>query len=351
MWRTLLLKYYRLSQHGYRQRCLMVPQVDVYLVRYDNFVRHHSSKSRLVALIEHQPLIALSPKQTILSSLTAEFALIVPPPGTLLISHLSTANGIPISVTQSPLLTPNTPPVWFSDIPFACGNNPFVVPMILNAPEESFAADSVSSADTLADAAEKTLSSARVTWVGDVNFFNDKKISNLFCDHFLIQPEGGCMGAILKDMHLEFAMLDPHIRTALSLRAGKPAFYSTPDRHDVFKFVIDYKRKGWTDLRHSPTVAVVPPRHDGYPRFLGAAWPYYAGAISTSVGFFLFSVMWLAGEILREKVGRVSQSKAQTSLDTTPKTHFFELYTFRLSRRFKFLDVARLLLELYDMER
>lgn len=43
-------------------------------------------------------------------------------------------------------------------------------------------------------------------------------------------------------------------------------------------------------------VPVVPPRHDGYPRFLSAAWPYYAGAISTSVGFVLFSALWLAGD-------------------------------------------------------
>ena len=53
----------------------------------------------------------------------------------------------------------------------------------------------------------------------------------------------------------------------------------------------------WTTLYSSTTVAVVPPRHDGYPRFLSAAWPYYAGAISTSFGFFLFSAIWLAGEV------------------------------------------------------
>ena len=49
------------------------------------------------------------------------------------------------------------------------------------------------------------------------------------------------------------------------------------------------------------TVPVVPPRHDEYPRFLSAAWPYYIGAISTSVGFFLFSTIWLTGEIREGK--------------------------------------------------
>ena len=53
----------------------------------------------------------------------------------------------------------------------------------------------------------------------------------------------------VKDMQFEFTMLDPHIRTALKPLAGVPGAYQltfrAPDRHGVFKFVIDYKRKGW----------------------------------------------------------------------------------------------------------
>jgi len=105
----------------------------------------------------------------------------------------------------------------------------------------------------------------------------------------------------LKDLQLEFTMLDPHIRTSLPPVPGVPGKYSVtfraPDRHGVFKFLVNYKRTGWTSLHSSTTVAVVPPRHDGYPRFLSAAWPYYVGALSTSLGFFLFSAIWLAGEV------------------------------------------------------
>jgi len=112
----------------------------------------------------------------------------------------------------------------------------------------------------------------------------------------------------IKDMQLEFTMLDPHVRTALLPVPGSPGKYSVtfraPDRHGVFKFVIDYKRKGWTHLHSSTTVPVVPPRHDGYPRFLSAAWPYYIGAISTSVAFFLFSALWLAGDVRETKKGK-----------------------------------------------
>lgn len=52
----------------------------------------------------------------------------------------------------------------------------------------------------------------------------------------------------------------------------------------------------WTHLQSTTVVPVVPPRHDEYPRFLTAAWPYYVGALSTSIGFVLFSALWLAGD-------------------------------------------------------
>ena len=107
----------------------------------------------------------------------------------------------------------------------------------------------------------------------------------------------------LGDLQLEFTMLDPHIRTALPAEkcinkrcsGTYSVTFRAPDRHGVFKFVLDYKRQGWTFLHSAITVPIVPPRHDQYPRFLSAAWPYYAGAISTSTGFVLFAVLWLAG--------------------------------------------------------
>lgn len=100
-------------------------------------------------------------------------------------------------------------------------------------------------------------------------------------------------------------MLDPHIRTTLSPVKSKPGVYITtfraPDRHGVFKFAFSYIRKGYTPLTHSITTPLVPPRHDGYPRFLSAAWPYYTGAISISAGFVLFSAIWLGGSGVAER--------------------------------------------------
>jgi oligosaccharyltransferase complex subunit beta len=101
---------------------------------------------------------------------------------------------IPVPVPSDlPLLTPKTPPVWFSGIPFAHLNNPLLVP-ILHAPAESFASDtdSDSGAEVLFESAERggeglwaggslgivtgfqtRENSARVTWVGGVELFSD----------------------------------------------------------------------------------------------------------------------------------------------------------------------------------
>ena len=52
----------------------------------------------------------------------------------------------------------------------------------------------------------------------------------------------------LNDLQLEFTMLDPHIRTSLPPVPGVRGKYSVtfraPDRHGVFKFVVNYKRTG-----------------------------------------------------------------------------------------------------------
>ncbi|KAG5643557.1 hypothetical protein DXG03_000651 [Asterophora parasitica] len=328
-------------------------------------------------------IVALSPKQTPLSSLAAEFSLTLPPPGTPLLSYFpereEPASVIPVPVPAShSILSSNLPPVWFSGAPHSLGNNPLIVP-ILRAPAASFASETDGgSPDALVDAAERggeglwagsqlglvtgfqTLDGSRITWLGGAAILSDefatKEVSKgvpsgnlqfardvakwtfqeahvLRIDrttHHLVNtteplelyttndqivytayiskydsvssswvPYSG-----IKDLQLEFTMLDPHIRTALLPVSNEPGKYlvtfRAPDRHGVFKFLINYKRKGLSFLESSTTVAVVPPRHDGYPRFLSAAWPYYTGAISTSVAFFLFSALWLAGDS-REK--------------------------------------------------
>ncbi|KAL1947248.1 hypothetical protein VTO73DRAFT_14209 [Trametes versicolor] len=337
-------------------------------------------------------ILALSTKQTPLSSLAAEFSLILPPPGTPLISHFpqrdTPATVIPVEASSADsIISPNLPPVWFSGVPQALGTNPLLVPL-LKAPSQSFAsdADSDSGADVVFEASEKggeglwagkqlslvtgfqALNNARATWVGGVEMFSDEYINKEISkgkasgnrqfvrdvaawtfqesqvlridsvEHHRVnetlpqevyttndrvtyeayiskynpeldlwEPYSG-----IKDLQLEFTMLDPHIRTALS-PSSEPGKYAVtfrvPDRHGVFKFVINHKRKGLTYLESSTVVPVVPPRHDGYPRFLSAAWPYYAGAFSTSGAFVLFVALWLAGDEREPKKGKGSKAE------------------------------------------
>ena len=114
----------------------------------------------------------------------------------------------------------------------------------------------------------------------------------------------------INDMQLEFTMLDPHVRIPLPPSPGRNGkrekgvyrtTFKAPDRHGVFKFVVDWRRQGWTELQFTETVPVVPKRHDGYDRWLSAAWPYYLGAVSTSVGFIVFVAGWLASADERGK--------------------------------------------------
>ncbi|KAF9223932.1 hypothetical protein BS17DRAFT_733825 [Gyrodon lividus] len=142
-------------------------------------------------------IIAFSSKQTPLTFVATEFSLILPPKGTLLLSHHpkrpEPANIIPVSVPESPILTPGTPPVWFSGIPHALGNNPRLVPL-LRAPEESFAADSTddSGVDAIINVSEKgdeglwegsqmglvtgfqSTKNSRVVFAGSVELFSDE---------------------------------------------------------------------------------------------------------------------------------------------------------------------------------
>ncbi|KAK1927813.1 putative dolichyl-diphosphooligosaccharide--protein glycosyltransferase 48 kDa subunit precursor [Papiliotrema laurentii] len=104
------------------------------------------------------------------------------------------------------------------------------------------------------------------------------------------------------DIQLDFTMLDPHYRKTLvvdpSLSTAHATTYKTgftaPDRHGVFKFVVEYWRPGWSYIRTSDTASVVPLRHDEHPRFITGAWPFYSAALSASAAFLLFCGLWLA---------------------------------------------------------
>ncbi|GMK59854.1 hypothetical protein CspeluHIS016_0900710 [Cutaneotrichosporon spelunceum] len=100
-------------------------------------------------------------------------------------------------------------------------------------------------------------------------------------------------------MQLEFTMLDPHVRTELkpvAVRANGTTYAATfkaPDRHGVFKFVVNYFRPGWSFLEAADRASVVPLRHDEHPRFVTGAYPFYAGCLSTAAAFLVFTLLWM----------------------------------------------------------
>ncbi|TIA93113.1 hypothetical protein E3P99_00271 [Wallemia hederae] len=106
---------------------------------------------------------------------------------------------------------------------------------------------------------------------------------------------------ITDTLQLEFTMLDPHIRTHLPpshvSEDGTSMVYKhtfrVPDRHGIFKFVVDWKQNGFSFIDEQVRTTVVPVRHDEHPRFLSHAWPFYSGTFTTIALFVVFAVLWL----------------------------------------------------------
>ncbi|KAJ2643646.1 oligosaccharyl transferase glycoprotein complex, beta subunit [Coemansia sp. RSA 1694] len=104
-----------------------------------------------------------------------------------------------------------------------------------------------------------------------------------------------------KDVQFEAIMLDPYIRTTLnrteSASSETTATYhgdiKLPDRYGTFTFRVNYKRTGYSNVDVKDTVGIWPLRHDEYPRFLSAAYPYYIGSLVMAVGFLALCVVWL----------------------------------------------------------
>ncbi|KAJ2805944.1 oligosaccharyl transferase glycoprotein complex, beta subunit [Coemansia guatemalensis] len=106
---------------------------------------------------------------------------------------------------------------------------------------------------------------------------------------------------IADDVQFEATMLDPYLRLTLnhtqSADSDAVATYhgdiKLPDRYGTFTFSVNYKRTGLSSIDVQDTVAIWPLRHDEYPRFLSAAYPYYAGSFVMVAGFLALCAAWL----------------------------------------------------------
>ncbi|KAJ3192657.1 hypothetical protein HK101_006177 [Irineochytrium annulatum] len=101
------------------------------------------------------------------------------------------------------------------------------------------------------------------------------------------------------DMQFEAVMLDPYLRVNMTAHSKSHsattmrAVFRLPDVYGVFTFKVDYRRHGRSWLTHKETVAVHPFRHNEYPRFITAAFPYYVNSFSMIASFFALTVIVL----------------------------------------------------------
>ncbi|GKV26564.1 hypothetical protein SLEP1_g35845 [Rubroshorea leprosula] len=100
---------------------------------------------------------------------------------------------------------------------------------------------------------------------------------------------------VADDVQVQFYMMSPYVLKTLS--TDKKGLYSTafkvPDVYGVFQFKVEYQRLGYTSLSLAKQIPVRPYRHNEYERFIPAAFPYYGGAFSMMIGFFIFTFVHL----------------------------------------------------------
>ncbi|KAK5064653.1 hypothetical protein LTR84_000487 [Exophiala bonariae] len=107
-------------------------------------------------------------------------------------------------------------------------------------------------------------------------------------------------------VQLEFSMLSPFQRLALSPSASPPSpnstiyttTFTTPDQHGIFAFKVNYKRPWLTSIEEKRQVTVRHFAHDEWPRSwaISGAWPWITGLWSVIGGFLAFVALWLYSE-------------------------------------------------------
>lgn len=115
---------------------------------------------------------------------------------------------------------------------------------------------------------------------------------------------------IASDIPLSFTMIDPYIRHTLTPHANGTytTQFQVPDVYGVYKYVVEYKRTGYSSLLAVHQVSVTPYRHDQYERFLWVAYPYYVSALTLMAAFVLFGWVFLYGrdDVTVPSVGKVA---------------------------------------------
>ena len=134
---------------------------------------------------------------------------------------------------------------------------------------------------------------------------------------------------IAPDIPLSFTMIDPYVRHPLTPHANGTytTQFQVPDVYGVYKYVVEYKRTGYSSLQAVHQVSVTPYRHDQYERFLWVAYPYYVSALTLMAAFVLFGWVFLYGthphtaaEMANIRVGRPLEGRQVVEVQKTVVT-------------------------------
>ena len=105
---------------------------------------------------------------------------------------------------------------------------------------------------------------------------------------------------VTDDIQIEYVMMNPYYINQLKMLAmNKPTYYvqfKAPEKFGVFKFIVDYKRLGYSYIFSSTKVPLRPYNHNEYLRFLPCAYPYYLSVFTVLGSFILFSILFLYGK-------------------------------------------------------
>jgi oligosaccharyltransferase complex subunit beta len=105
---------------------------------------------------------------------------------------------------------------------------------------------------------------------------------------------------VADDVQFQFTMLDPYYQVALEQPdKNSPTFtykLKTPWRLGIFKFIIDFKRYGWSYIDDRMEVSVIQLRHDEFPRYEVPGYPYYTNLFVLMSASFIFVVFFAFGD-------------------------------------------------------
>jgi len=101
------------------------------------------------------------------------------------------------------------------------------------------------------------------------------------------------------DIQLSFIMMNPYYINQMRRLHNKPTYYAkfrAPEKHGVFKFIVDYHRTGYSYIFSSTKIPLRPFYHNEFPRFIPCAYPYYVSVFVILGAFILFSILFLYGK-------------------------------------------------------